>query len=51
MELYKEKVHRLGEWIARRWWDQEVLDLAGTRESVAAAEDKEGGSEGEGEER
>ena len=51
LDLCKKLVQRLGVWVARRWWDQEVLDLAGTRESVAAAEDKEGGSEGEGGER
>ena len=50
MDLYEETVQRYGTWVARRWWKQEGLDLAGAREAAAAAEGGELGSEGEEEE-
>ena len=31
LDLCKKLVQRLGAWVARRWWDQEVLDLVGAR--------------------
>ena len=33
-----------GTWVVKRWWDQEVIDLAGFRVAEASAED-EGGTE------
>ena len=52
MNLYEETVHKSGAWVDRRWWEQEGLDLAGTKAAAAAtAEDREGESEEEEEER
>ena len=42
-------MRRLGEWVARRWWEKEGLDLAGAR--AAAEANGWEGSEGEEEER
>ena len=43
--LCEKTVRMLGAWVDRRWWDQEVLDLADAR-AVAAAMYREEGSEG-----
>ena len=51
MDLCKKPVRRPGQWFARRWWYQEILDLAGARAAAAEIEDAEEGSEGEEEER
>ena len=32
MELYKRLVQRLGDWVYRRQWQQEGIDLVGARE-------------------
>ena len=48
INLYEKLVRRMGAWVSWRWWEQEGLDLAGTREWVAAVED--GGEERGGEE-
>ena len=40
LDLCKKLVLRLGAWVARRWWDQEVLDLVGARAEAAAEEEK-----------
>ena len=45
--LYKKTVRRLGDWVARRSWKQEGLELAVTRTVVMAAADREEGKEGE----
>ena len=37
LDLLEKMVRRPWAWVARRWWDQEGLELAGTRE-VAEAE-------------
>ena len=29
-----------GKWVAKMWWEQEVLDLSGTRAAAAAAEEE-----------
>ena len=50
MDLCKETVQRPGTWVASRWWDQKILELAGIR-SAELAEYGEGESEGEEEER
>ena len=36
MDLYNSKVHKPGEWVSRRWWQQMEINLAGARERVAA---------------
>ena len=41
LDLCEEKVRRKGTWVAKRWWEQEELDLVGER--VAAASPEEGG--------
>ena len=43
LDLCEKTLQRPGYWIARIWWDQEGLDLAGAREMVAAAADREEG--------
>ena len=44
LELYEETMRVPGKWVAKRWWDQEVPDLAGSRAAASeAAEIKEGG--------
>ena len=43
LDLYNDMVQSSRAWVARRWWEQEGLDLAGAR--AAAAEDVEGASE------
>ena len=48
INLYEKLVRRMGAWVSWRWWEQEGLDLAGTREGGAAVED--GGEERGGEE-
>ena len=48
LDLCEEIVWRTGTWVAKRWKDQEELDLEGAR-AVAAAADKEGPEEAEGE--
>ena len=45
LDLCEDTVWRSGSWVARVWWEQEGLDLAGAM--VTAAEESEGGSEGE----
>ena len=40
LDLCKKLVQRLWAWVPRRWWDQEVLDLVGTRTEAAAEEEK-----------
>ena len=32
-----------GTWVGKRWWKQEVLDLAGARVEAMAEEDEGGG--------
>ena len=51
LDLCKEKVRRSGKWVARGWWEEEVLNLAGAMAVAMAAEDGEGKSEGGEEER
>ena len=38
--LCKKTVRRPGAWVARRWWYQEVLDLAGARAVALASSDE-----------
>ena len=49
MDLCKRKVRNPGDWVDRRWWYQEGINLAGERERAAAAADgeKERGGGGE----
>ena len=49
IDLCKKTAQRPGEWVARRWWYQEGLELTGAR-AEAAADGKEG-IKGEEEER
>ena len=51
LDLCNNMVQSLGAWVARIWWYQELLDLAGTMAATAAEEDREYGSEGGEEER
>ena len=41
MDLCERTVRRLGGWIARRWWEQEGINIAGEREQTEAAADRE----------
>ena len=38
LDLGEGKVWTLGEWVAKIWWDQEGLDLAGARAVAATSE-------------
>ena len=40
MDQCEEMVQMTGAWVAKRWWEQEGLDLAGAR-AAAAEEDEE----------
>ena len=37
LDLFKNMVRRTGKWVARRWWEKKVLDLASARAAVEAA--------------
>ena len=39
MDLCEKKVRRTGAWVARIWWEQEEIDLAGAREWATATAD------------
>ena len=41
MDLCDRTVRRPGSWVARIWWEQEGIDLVGTRERDEAAADGE----------
>ena len=48
LDLCKETVRRYGAGVYRIWWENEGLELAGTRAAVTAEADVGGGSEGGG---
>ena len=48
MDLCKETVWRYGAGVYRIWWENEGLDLTGTREAVTAEADVGGRSDGGG---
>ena len=50
LDFCKMKMRRSGAWVARRWRDQEGLDLADTRATSTSTEEEDGGGESEGEE-
>ena len=35
LDLCEEMVWSMGTWVAKMWWDQEGLELAGAREAAA----------------
>ena len=41
LDLCERSIWRLVDWVSRRWWDQEVLDLEGVRERAAMTSDGE----------
>ena len=45
LDLCKEMVQMTGMWVAKRWWQQEVTDLAGMRVEEAASAEEDGGEE------
>ena len=45
LDLCEKTLQRPGYWIARIWWDQEGLDLAGARAVLEEAVDVEDGRE------
>ena len=47
LDLCKKNVQRPGAWVAWRWWEQEGIDIAGTRARAATAEDGEEERSGE----
>ena len=47
MDLYRDTVRRPGAWVARRWWEQDGMELLGARSTEVEEVDREGGSEGE----
>ena len=51
LDLCKEMVRRYVTWVARLWWDQEGLELAGARTAATTAAYGEGESEGGEEQR
>ena len=51
MDLCEKTVRRPGGWVARRWWEQKGIDLAGARAMTEAAADGGEGREGEEAER
>ena len=38
LDLCEDTVRRSGAWVARRWWYQERMELAGAREVEAVAD-------------
>ena len=45
MDLCKRSVWRPGDWVARRWWEQEGIKLLGVRYRAAADGERERGGE------
>ena len=43
LDLFEETVRMPGMWVAKNWWEQEVLDLAVSRLEAAAVEEGGGG--------
>ena len=41
LELCERSVRKTGAWVSWRWWEQEGLDLEGTKEIAAAESDGE----------
>ena len=41
MDLYKRMARKAGDWVSRICWEQEGINLAGTKEQVAAADGEE----------
>ena len=43
LDLCKQSVRRTGAWVSWSWWEQDSIDLGGSREIVSAALDGRGG--------
>ena len=43
MDLCEEAVQRSGNWVSKRWWENEGLDLEGARATADAALEGERG--------
>ena len=41
LDLCERSDRRPGAWVSRRWWEQDILDLEGTKERAAVESDGE----------